>query len=188
MRLRVTPVPIPNTMVKTQAADGTSLETVRESRWPPGYKKLKNTKQIRCKCSGDSYRYRQKMSNNLSVPTLSARKCCYDSWFYQWLESWSWEWDFSFLMTDKDSVKIEQMWKLERVTHHHVPWKLHIRNRNDKIFKYLNQDIRGNCYKQSNNYCLKKTDLNKIDLKPTPITLYRCSDHPFPWMRTSWSC
>ena len=74
------------------------------------------------------------------------------------------------------------------MTHHHVPWKLHIRNRNDKIFKYLNQDIRGNCYKQSNNYCLKKTDLNKIDLKPTPITLYRCSDHPFPWMRTSWSC
>jgi len=44
---------------------------------------LKNTKQIRCKCSGDSYRYRQKMSNNLSVPTSSARKCCYDSWFYQ---------------------------------------------------------------------------------------------------------
>ena len=83
MRLGDTPVLIPNTMVKTQAADGTSLETVRESRWPPGYKKLKNTKQIRCKCSGDSYRYRQKMSNNLSVPTLSARKCCYDSWFYQ---------------------------------------------------------------------------------------------------------
>ena len=83
MRLGDTPVPIPNTMVKTQAADGTSLETVRESRWPPGYKKLKNKKQIRCKCSGDSYRYRQKMSNNLSVPTSSARKCCYDSWFYQ---------------------------------------------------------------------------------------------------------
>ena len=81
--MRVTPVPIPNTMVKTQAADGTSLETVRESRWPPGYKKLKNTKQIRCKCSGDSYRYRQEMSNNLSVPTSSARQCCYDSWFYQ---------------------------------------------------------------------------------------------------------
>ena len=35
----VTPVPIPNTMVKTQAADGTSLETVRESRWPPNLKK-----------------------------------------------------------------------------------------------------------------------------------------------------
>ena len=28
-------VPIPNTMVKTQAADGTALETVWESRWLP---------------------------------------------------------------------------------------------------------------------------------------------------------
>ena len=32
-----TPVPIPNTMVKTQAADGTMLETIWESRWPPDY-------------------------------------------------------------------------------------------------------------------------------------------------------
>ena len=30
-----TPVPIPNTMVKTQAADDTALETVWESRWLP---------------------------------------------------------------------------------------------------------------------------------------------------------
>ena len=30
-----TPVPIPNTMVKTRAADGTILETVWESRWLP---------------------------------------------------------------------------------------------------------------------------------------------------------
>ena len=36
MRLGDTPVPIPNTMVKTQAADGTMLETVWESRWLPG--------------------------------------------------------------------------------------------------------------------------------------------------------
>ena len=35
MRLGVTPVPIPNTMVKIQAADGTALETVWESRWLP---------------------------------------------------------------------------------------------------------------------------------------------------------
>ena len=35
IRMRGTPVPIPNTTVKTHAADGTSLETVRESRWPP---------------------------------------------------------------------------------------------------------------------------------------------------------
>ena len=45
----------------------------------------------------------------------------------------------------------------------------------NKRVELIQQDIRGNCYKQSNNYCLKKTDLNKIDLKPTPITLYRCS-------------
>ena len=32
-----TPVPIPNTMVKTQAADGTMLETIWESRWLPDY-------------------------------------------------------------------------------------------------------------------------------------------------------
>ena len=36
MRLGETPVPIPNTMVKTQAADGTILETVWESRRLPG--------------------------------------------------------------------------------------------------------------------------------------------------------
>ena len=35
-----TPVPIPNTMVKTQAADGTALETVWESRWVPESKKV----------------------------------------------------------------------------------------------------------------------------------------------------
>ena len=32
-----TPVPMPNTTVKTRPADGTALETVRESRWPPGF-------------------------------------------------------------------------------------------------------------------------------------------------------
>ena len=36
MRLGDTPVPIPNTMVKTQEADGTMLETAWESRWLPG--------------------------------------------------------------------------------------------------------------------------------------------------------
>ena len=37
MRLGETPVPIPNTMVKTQEADGTMLETAWESRWVPDY-------------------------------------------------------------------------------------------------------------------------------------------------------
>ena len=35
IRLGATPVPIPNTMVKPQAADGTALVTVWESRWLP---------------------------------------------------------------------------------------------------------------------------------------------------------
>ena len=33
-----TPVPIPNTTVKTRAADDTALETVWESRRPPDFK------------------------------------------------------------------------------------------------------------------------------------------------------
>ena len=37
MRLWETPVLIPNTMVKTLAADGTLLETARESRWLPDH-------------------------------------------------------------------------------------------------------------------------------------------------------
>ena len=41
MRSGETPVPIPNTMVKTWAADGTALETVWESRRPPKLKKEK---------------------------------------------------------------------------------------------------------------------------------------------------
>ena len=39
MRLGDTPVPIPNTTVKTQSADGTALETVWESRRAPDQKK-----------------------------------------------------------------------------------------------------------------------------------------------------
>ena len=35
IRLWETLVPIPNTTVKTQAADGTILATVWESRWTP---------------------------------------------------------------------------------------------------------------------------------------------------------
>ena len=45
MRLGDTPVPIPNTMVKTQAADGTILETVWESRWLPGLKNKNHSRE-----------------------------------------------------------------------------------------------------------------------------------------------
>ena len=41
MRFGDTPVPIPNTKVKTKAADGTALETVWESRRLPGLKRNK---------------------------------------------------------------------------------------------------------------------------------------------------
>ena len=37
--LKVTPVPIPNTKVKLQSADGTALETVWKSRSLPGKNK-----------------------------------------------------------------------------------------------------------------------------------------------------
>ena len=37
MRFWETPVHIPNTMVKTEAADNTILVTVWESRWLPNY-------------------------------------------------------------------------------------------------------------------------------------------------------
>ena len=40
MRFGGTPVPIPNTFVKTQAADDTMLETAWESRWVPEFKKI----------------------------------------------------------------------------------------------------------------------------------------------------
>ena len=44
-----TPVPIPNTTVKARPAEGTALETVWESRWPPEFKKLINArKQNNC--------------------------------------------------------------------------------------------------------------------------------------------
>lgn len=42
MRLGGTRVPIPNTRVKTKAADGTILETIWESRWMPDTFYLEN--------------------------------------------------------------------------------------------------------------------------------------------------
>ena len=46
MRLGATPVPIPNTMVKPQTADGTMLETAWESRWLPDSLKKKAGRQL----------------------------------------------------------------------------------------------------------------------------------------------
>ena len=45
MRPGVTPVPIPNTKVKTRTADDTALETVWESRRLPDHKKEKRKEE-----------------------------------------------------------------------------------------------------------------------------------------------
>ena len=47
MRFGETPVPIPNTTVKTEAADDTMLETAWESRWLPDPLKKAREKAIR---------------------------------------------------------------------------------------------------------------------------------------------
>ena len=45
MRPGETPVPIPNTTVKTRTAESTALETVWEARWLPDLKKEKAARQ-----------------------------------------------------------------------------------------------------------------------------------------------
>ena len=48
MRFGDTPVPIPNTMVKTEAADDTMLGTAWESRWlPESFKKAEGRKPMK---------------------------------------------------------------------------------------------------------------------------------------------
>ena len=46
MRLGETPVHIPNTMVKTLAADDTMLETAWESRWLPDFLRKSKAKRL----------------------------------------------------------------------------------------------------------------------------------------------
>ena len=133
MRLRETPVLIPNTMVKPQAADGTALVTVWESRWPPKLKKNKWKSGIAARhlCIDTDTGNWRKEGSLRSTP--SAGKCCSDSWFYQWLESWTRRKEevlkvFRFLMTDKFS-----QWNKEKmrsnIEHLYVPWKSHTKIR-----------------------------------------------------------
>ena len=69
MRVRDTPVPIPNTMVKTYAADGTALETMWESRWPP---KSGGVAQL-----GEHLPCKQGvMSSNLTISTKALSRAC----------------------------------------------------------------------------------------------------------------
>ena len=67
MRLGETPVPIPNTMVKPQTADGTALETVWESRWPPATKKKNIIRDMRFE---ENFRFHMTDKNQSEVSTL----------------------------------------------------------------------------------------------------------------------
>ena len=91
MRLGDTPVPIPNTTVKTQSADGTALETVWESRWAPDQKKTTGWKPDDNKTgigkwvlseTGWSQIWTVKSGANPYQPGRAVKIC----WFYQWLE------------------------------------------------------------------------------------------------------
>ena len=81
MRLGDTPVPIPNTTVKTQTADGTALETVWESRWLPDPLKKNREKFLSYKTGMDiqnpvwperSYEIRIELKR--SMPTYISRE------------------------------------------------------------------------------------------------------------------
>ena len=72
MRLGVTPVLIPNTTVKTQAAEGTMLETIWENRWLPDYGGLAQLgEHLPCK--------QGVMSSNLTISTKALSRAGHQS-------------------------------------------------------------------------------------------------------------
>ena len=73
MRLGDTPVPIPNTTVKTQAADGTALETVWESRWMPDSLKTGFTSDQRIE-----RKFSFLMTDKASVKDMYLENCIYE--------------------------------------------------------------------------------------------------------------
>ena len=81
MRPGATPVPIPNTMVKTRTADGTALETVWESRWPPNLKEKdrgRSAAEVKINTGKDE----QQLINANPI----SRAVLLKSWVYQWSE------------------------------------------------------------------------------------------------------
>ena len=181
MRPGETPVPIPNTMVKPREADGTALETMWESRWPPA---LKKKRQIRCR---RSYRYRHRWATTYRrQPGQQGSAVMIAGFTSDQIRKR----DFEYVMTDKTSVRnvltlhlknfvlsvacrhaikqnilklMEASFQRIKYLFCNVPWKPHIRN----WWKY--QDIRGNCYKQETVVTIttlwrkqsKKIDLNQ---------------------------
>ena len=71
MRPGETPVPIPNTMVKTRSADGTILETVWESRWMP----------LHCFLSEDERKRSLRLENKHILRSV-AKQWCYHKRFH----------------------------------------------------------------------------------------------------------
>ena len=65
MRIGETPVPIPNTTVKTYPADDTAWATVWESRWPPNLKKEKHL---------NSDRMEEEIFHDMTVQAVRKRK------------------------------------------------------------------------------------------------------------------
>ena len=110
MRLGETPVPIPNTTVKTWAADGTALETVWESRWMPDPLKKNREKFYYNKTGIDIQNpvtpersYEIPFELKRSVPTHISREVLLH--ITGFTSDQRIEQKFSFLMTDKASVE-----------------------------------------------------------------------------------
>ena len=110
MRAGDTPVPIPNTTVKTWAADGTALETVWESRWMPDPLKKNREKFYYNKTGIDIQNpvtpersYEIPFELKRSVPTHISREVLLH--ITGFTSDQRIEQKFSFLMTDKASVK-----------------------------------------------------------------------------------
>ena len=110
MRLGDTPVPIPNTTVKTQSADGTALETVWESRWMPDPLKKNREKFYYNKTGIDIQNpvtpersYEIPFELKRSVPTHISREVLLH--ITGFTSDQRIEQKFSFLMTDKASVE-----------------------------------------------------------------------------------
>ena len=155
MRLGATPVPIPNTMVKTQTADGTALETVWESRWPPNLKKKtwgRTAAEVKNKYrQGWATTYRRQPHQQGSAVK---------SWVYQWSE-FKRSFGFWWLINNQSELRmrsskaygfiahgtacqcIKNKYCLGKQafhtasfllrSHSSVPWKLHTEKINEKI-------------------------------------------------------
>ena len=97
MRPGATPVPIPNTMVKTRTADGTALETVWESRWPPNLKEKdrgRSAAEVKINTGKDE----QQLINANPI----SRAVLLKSWVSPVIRDLK---RFRFLMTDEKSVR-----------------------------------------------------------------------------------